>query len=145
MGAGSRFDQPLTLIEDGHKVIACGPLQFQGCDVRAEVTIELVQPGHGRAVTTKVFPNKNFNKHRCDEVVGDEEDEWMVRATVEPDHMHAGLRSVDWASTAFVTAPSPGPLVVGHGVITYVRWNGPGNTLTWIGDEAGKDLEARWQ
>jgi hypothetical protein len=93
MGAGSRFDQPLTLIEDGHKVIACGPLQFQGCDVRAEVTIELVQPGHGRAVTTKVFPNKNFNKHRCDEVVGDEEDEWMMRATVEPDHMHAGCEA----------------------------------------------------
>ena len=145
MGAGSRFDQPLTLIEDGHKVIACGPLQFQGCDVRAEVTIELVQPGHGRAVTTKVFPNKNHDPERCDDEVGTEEDEWMVRATVEPHVMHRGLRSVDWASSAFTTAPNPGPLVVGHGVITYFRANGPGNTMTWVGDVDGNDLEARWQ
>ena len=145
MGVGSRFDQPLTLIEDGHKVIACGPLQFQGCDVRAEVTIELVQPGHGRAVKTKVFPNKNFDKHQCDDPVGTEDDEWMLPATVEPEIMHAQLRSADWTSAAFATAPDPGPLVIGHGVITYVRWNGPGNTETWVGDVNHNDLEARWQ
>ena len=28
MGAGSKFDQPLTLIKDGHKDVACGPLRF---------------------------------------------------------------------------------------------------------------------
>ena len=100
MGAGSKFDQPLTLIQDGHKVVACGPLRFHGCDVRAEVTIELVQPGHGRAVKTKMFPNRNFDDDRCDDLVGDEEDEWMMTATVEPEFMHSGLRSVGWGTPA---------------------------------------------
>jgi hypothetical protein len=145
MGAGSKFDQPLTLIQDGHKVIACGPLNFQGCDVRAEVTIELVQPNHGRAIKTKVFPNKNFDKHRCEEAVGDDEDEWMMTATVEPPFMHSGLRSVGWGAAAFVTAPTPGPLVVAHGVITYYRWDGSQHSVPWTGDVNGNDLEARWQ
>ena len=109
MGAGSKFDQPLTLIEDGHKVIACGPLRFWACDARAEVTIQLRQGAH-RAVTTKMFPNTNFDEDGGEVAVGDEEDdEWMMRATVEPYPMHKGLRSVDWANAAFVTAPNPGP------------------------------------
>ena len=145
MGAGSKFDQPLTLIQDGHKVVACGPLRFHGCDVRAEVTIELVQPGHGRAVKTKMFPNRNFDDGRCDDVVGDEEDEWMMTATVEPEFMHSGLRSVGWGSAGFVTAPTPGPLVVAHGVITYFRRDGSQQTVPWMGDENQNDLEARWQ
>jgi hypothetical protein len=145
MGAGSKFDQPLTLIEDGHKVIACGPLQFQAFDVRAEVTIHLEQDGRGKAVTTKIFPNTNFDKTRGRARVGTEDDEWMMRATVEPHRMHKKLRSVDWANAAFVTAPNPGPRVVGHGVITYYRWNGDSNTKTWVGDADGNGLNARWQ
>lgn len=43
MGAGSKFDQPLTLIQNGHEVVACGPLNFYGCDVSARVTIDLRQ------------------------------------------------------------------------------------------------------
>lgn len=62
MGAGSKFDQPLTLIEDGHKVIACGPLQFQAFDVRAEVTIHLEQDGRGKAVTTKIFQTRTSTR-----------------------------------------------------------------------------------
>lgn len=135
MGAGSKFDQPLTLIEDGHKVIACGPLRFWACDARAEVTIQLRQGAH-RAVTTKMFPNTNFDEDGGEVAVGDEEDdEWMMRATVEPYPMHKGLRSVDWGSAAF----APGE-VHGHGIIKYYRGNGGGNTKSWV-----RDLDARWQ
>ena len=144
MGAGSRFDQPLTLLQDGHQVVACGPLRFFGCDVSARVSIDLKQqpekdrehdvfrPGRGRATASGDFPNTNHDHERCDEEVGDDEDEWMLTATVQPYPVTSQLSAVAWSGAAFVPAP-PGPLVVAHGSIVYTRDDGTTHGFTWIG------------
>jgi hypothetical protein len=153
MGAGSRFDQPLTLIQDGHQVVACGPLNFFGCDVSAHVSIDLKQkanqhpsqPGRGRATASGIFPNPNYNEESCDEPVGDDEDEWMLTATVVPYPVTSNTPASAWAGAAFVPAPVPGPLIEGRGSIVYTRSNGSPRGFTWKGtglpDE--HDLEAR--
>lgn len=141
MGAGSRFDQPLTLIEDGHKVVACGPLNFYGCDVSARVTIDLkqkankhnYQPSRGRATASDDFPNPNHDLELCDEPVGDDEDEWMLTATVRPYPVTSSTPASAWATAAFVTAPIPGPLIEAHGSIVYTRNDGTIHGFTWIG------------
>jgi hypothetical protein len=152
MGAGSRFDQPLTLLQDGHQVVACGPLGFYGCDVSARVTIDLKQraevhafhPGRGRANASGVFPNTNYDEERCDEPVGDEEDEWMLTATVQPYPVTSALSAAAWSGAAFVPAP-PGPLVEAHGSIVYTRSDGSTHGFTWIGTGPPNNdpLEAR--
>jgi hypothetical protein len=143
MGAGSRFDQPLTLIQDGHKVVACGPLGFHGCEVRAEVSIDLKQPGNGKASATGIFVNTNVDEERCNQEVGDDEDEWMLTAIVKPHPVHGGTRSTNWSSTAFApTDPAgSGQLVIGHGVITYRNLDGTIDIKRWHQD----DLKTRWQ
>jgi hypothetical protein len=152
MGAGSRFDQPLTLLQDGHQVVACGPLRFDGCDVSARVSIDLKQradthdafhPGRGRATATGVFPNTNYNEELCDEEVGDDEDEWMLTATVQPYPVTSALSATAWSSAAFVPAPVPGPRIEGHGSIVYTRSDGSTHGFTWIG--TGKDTTPRNQ
>ncbi|HEX2588145.1 MAG TPA: hypothetical protein VHL51_07760 [Gaiellales bacterium] len=144
MGAGSRFDQPLTLIQDGHQVVACGPLRFFGCDVSARVSIDLKQqptrdrkrdvfrPGRGRATADGVFPNTNYSKKRCKEEVGGDEDEWMLTATVQPYPVTSQLSAVAWSGAAFAPTP-PGELVVAHGSIVYTRDDGSTHGFTWIG------------
>jgi len=155
MGAGSRFDQPLTLLENGHQVVACGPLRFYGCDVSARVTIDLkqkakphnYQPSRGRATASGDFPNPNFNDEElCDEPVGDEEDEWMLTATVQPYPVTSSTPASAWATAAFVPAPIPGPLIEGHGSIVYTKNNGTTHGFTWIGtgpDDGNAPLGAR--
>jgi|SRR6476620_10679207 len=141
MGAGSRFDQPLTLLQDGHLVVACGPLNFQGCDVSARVSIDLkqranthsYQPSRGRATASGVFPNTNYDSEKCDEQVGDEEDEWMLTATVQPFPVTSSTSASAWSTAAFVTAPIPGPLVEAHGSIVYTRDDGTTQGFAWIG------------
>lgn len=141
MGAGSRFDQPLTLISNGHRVVACGPLNFDGCDLAAHVTIDLeqradppnYQPSRGRATVSGDFPNHHYNKKRCDEQVGDEDDEWMLTATVRPYPVTSSTPASAWATAAFVTAPIPGPMIVGHGSIVYTRDDGSTHGFTWTG------------
>jgi hypothetical protein len=145
MGAGSRFDQPLTLLDDGRKVVACGPLRFFGCDVKATVTLDLKQQQHGRASVSGEFVNTNFDPDRCTEEVGDLEDEWMLTAPVTPFAVSSSLRSSGWQSVAFVTAPAPGPLVKAHGVIVYTKLDGSQEIVRWKGDEHQNDLEVRWQ
>ena len=143
MGAGSRFDQPLTLIQNGHRVVACGPLGFYGCDVSARVSIDLkqkadrhnYQPSRGRATASGDFPNPNHNDDEefCGEPVGDEDDEWMLTATVLPYPVTSATPASAWATAAFVTAPIPGPLIEGHGSIVYTRSDGTTHGFTWIG------------
>ena len=145
MGAGSRFDQPLTLINDGHKVVACGPLGFFGCEVNAEVTITLRQPGKGIASGHCHFPNTNVDPDKCEEEVGDDEDEWMLTCPVRPEATHSRIASVAWSAAAFTLTPAyggTGALVIAHGVITYLNQS-TGGMDTQIWDAS--DLECRWQ
>ncbi len=141
MGAGSRFDQPLTLIQRGHRVVACGPLNFSRHDVAAHVTIDLeqranpaeFQPSRGRATVSGDFPNHHHDEDRDDEEVGDEGDEWMLTATVRPYPVTSSTPASAWATAAFVTAPIPGPMIVGHGSIVYTRHDGKTHGFTWTG------------
>jgi len=148
MGVGSRFDQPLTLISDGHQVIACGPLGFEGCDTHADVSISLHQGSHGQAHASGTFVNSNRNEQLCDQEVGDDEDEWMLTADVSPEAVGGHLRSASWSSFAFAPTPKyggSGDPVRAHGVIVYHRKTGGGNTEVWDGDVDHNDLEVRWQ
>jgi hypothetical protein len=149
MGAGSRFDQPLTLVHDGHQVVACGPLGFYGCEVRAEVTINLRQPGHGKARGHGVFTNAHHDPAKCEDEVGDDDDdEWMLSPCVNPEAVHEHLTSAMWSSFAFRPTPAYGgtaPLVIAHGVIVYLNQDGTQDIKPWVGDGAGHDMDARWQ
>jgi hypothetical protein len=139
MGAGSRFDQPLTLIADGHQVVACGPLGFYANDVSARVTIDLEQkakkphrPSSGRATASGDFPNPHHNEKLGNKPVGDDEvDEWMLTATVQPYPVTSSTPASAWLGAAFVAAP-PGPLVEGHGSIVYTRGDGSTHGFTWV-------------
>jgi len=168
MGAGSKFDQPLTLLDNGHRVVACGPLRFDGCDVSARVSIDLKQtaelneyqhqPSRGRARATASgdFPNPNYDEELCEpreggegdgQVGDDEEDEWMLTATVVPYPVTAATPASAWAVAAFVPAPVPGPLIVGRGSIVYTRYDGTTEGFNWKGtgpDDGNRDLEARY-
>jgi hypothetical protein len=151
MGAGSRFDQPLTLIEDGRKVVACGPLGFEENEVSAEVSIDLTQlPGRGdrmakpvvKASASGVFVN---HKHDPDPDEEDEEDEWMLTAAVVPKSVGKDIKSAAWTALAFEVAP-PGELVIAHGVIRYLRIDGTVDVKKWTGDGPDKGrLQTRWQ
>ncbi|MFI5049006.1 MAG: hypothetical protein ACHQEA_03955 [Gaiellales bacterium] len=153
MGAGSKFDQPLTLLGNGHQVVACGPLRFDGCDVSARVSIDLkqranpgeYQPSRGRATASGDFPNPNYDEELCDARVGDEEDEWMLTATVVPYPVTSATPASAWATAAFVTAPNPGPLIEGRGSIVYTRNDGTTKGFQWkgTGHPHNADLGAR--
>jgi hypothetical protein len=141
MGAGSRFDQPLTLIQNGHKVVACGPLNFSTHDVSAHVTIDLeqranpeeYQPSRGRATASGDFPNHHHDKDGDNKEVDDDGLEWMLTATVHPYPVTSSMSASAWGNAAFVAAPNPGPLIVGHGSIVYTDHNGDTHGFTWTG------------
>jgi len=130
MGAGSKFFDPLTLIDQGRKVVACGPLRFHACDVSAQVAIDLLQPGGPggparRALGSQVCTNPNhIPGGSCEEPVGDDDtNEWMIDAVVQPALMTHEVRSAGWSTVVFEVTP-PGELVLGIGVIRYLREDG---------------------
>ncbi len=72
MGAKSRFEQPLTLLNGGSQVVACGPLLFFWDDVLAEVNISLISRARAARPHTAVFVNHDFDPKRRGELVHDE-------------------------------------------------------------------------
>jgi hypothetical protein len=153
MGAGSRFDEPLTLISDGRQVVACGPLGFFGNETHAEVAITLRQPGHGIVNANGVFANPAFNGKRTQKVVSsrgkNEDDEWMLTGDVRPDMVSVSILSAQWTSFSFTpTQPwdpnSTAPLVKSFGVIRYHTVAAGVDVHVWHGDSAGNDLQVRW-
>jgi len=151
MGAGSRFDQPLTLVIDGRQVVACGPLGFVGCETHAEVATTLRQFCHGIATAHGTFVNPDYDEQRCEELVGvredKDEDEWMLTAEVRPEAVGRHISSASWSAFTFVTTPGwggTGPLVRARGVIRYFRRDPGVDVHVWNGDASGNDLEVRW-
>ena len=125
MGAGSRFESPIARIgqspaDPGSKVMVCGPLNFHGNDISADVTIHVVQPGKGHGFASMTFPNAN---HDGDQTRVDDEDdqEWMIPVKIHAEAMSGDVRDRGW--TTFVFEPSP-PQANGNGVITYHRDDG---------------------
>lgn len=145
MGAKSRFEQPLTLLNGGRQVVACGPLLFFGCDMLATVDISLIQPGKGAASAHGVFVNHHFNPDKCKELVGDPDDddsnEWMLTANVRPQAMYAHT-AAGWAAHVFVPAP-PDNMVNASGVIRYRDNHGNVEMFQWTGDDLGGPLQVR--
>jgi hypothetical protein len=129
MGAGSKFEEPIALIgqppaEPGSTVMVCGPLNFHGDDVSADVTIRVVQPGRGKGTNTKTFVNANHdgNRSRLDD---EDAQEWMIPVEIHAEEMTRSVRERGWTHPdfAFIPAP-PATLAHGNGSITYHRDDG---------------------
>jgi hypothetical protein len=114
MGAGSKFEIPLTLLRDGDAVMACGPLGFDPADTHAEVSIHLVQPGHAQGRKTDTIGNVRHGGNSGG-FEDDEAAEWMF--TIEAAHlvMTSALRAGGMPPARFVS----GVPVKGFGLITY--------------------------
>ena len=129
MGAGSKFEEPIARIglppaDPGSTVMVCGPLNFNGNDVSADVTIHVVQPGRGSGTNTMTFLNANYNGD-SDHLDEEDEQEWMIPVDIHAEEMTRSVRERGWthADFAFIPAP-PGPLAHGNGLITYHRDDG---------------------